>query len=377
MNSLEKLIAKHCPVGVEHRPVGDVCIIQRGERITKSNLTTNGKYDVISGGVGPLGRYDQYNRKGGTITISQYGTAGYVAWQAKCFWANDVCYTVKLMDGVIPRYVYFVLLSMQNEIYSKVRTDAVPSHLPREALEKLMLPVPPLPVQQEIVRMLDDMTGLISAIEEEIEARKKQYVWCRDKMLKLDGVERKTLGEMCEYSACRIKASCVSAHTYVSVESILQDRQGRIDSQNVPVGGNVIAFHKGDVLVGNIRPYLKKIWLADVDGGTNGDVLVFCRKKPMQIDSEYLYHVLSTDEFFSYDMQYAKGAKMPRGDKAAIMKYQIRVPPLSTQKKIASKLNEMMRLIAALEEELVARKQQYEYYRDKLLNFKRKGGGHL
>ncbi len=221
--------------------------------------------------------------------------------------------------------------------------------------------------------MLDEMSGLVDALEEELVARKKQYEWCRDKMLKMDAdIECVPLGEVCHYSVSRVEASSINKHTYVCVDSLLQNCRGRIVAESVPVEGRLIAFEKGDVLIGNIRPYLKKICLADVDGGTNGDVLVIQRKDKKRTNAEYLYHALSSEDFFLYDMQYAKGGKMPRGDKTMIMKYLIPLPPLPVQQEIARKLDEMTALISALEEEIALRKQQYEYYRDKLLTFQPK-----
>lgn len=128
-------------------------------------------------------------------------------------------------------------------------------------------------------------------------------------------------------------------------------------------------------MVGNIRPYLKKIWHADNSGGTNGDVLVIRinDNEKDNVSSEFLYHLLSSDAFFNYNMQFAKGAKMPRGDKTAIMKYEIPIPELNEQKRIVSILSKFDTLVSdisvGLPAELQARRSQYEYYRGKLLTF--------
>ena len=184
-----------------------------------------------------------------------------------------------------------------------------------------------------------------------------------------NGVEYKKLGEVAHYSANRIDASCVNAKTYVGVESLLADKQGKVDSACVPVVGRLIEFLAGDVLIGNIRPYLKKIWLADCDGGTNGDVLAVQINDRAVLMPEYLYYVLSSDSFFLYDMQFAKGAKMPRGDKESILGYLIPVPPLEIQREVVEVLDKFALLTAELTAELEKRKKQYEHYRDKLLNF--------
>ena len=182
-----------------------------------------------------------------------------------------------------------------------------------------------------------------------------------------NGVEYRKLGEVCSYATERIDSSSVSSHTYVGVESLLQDRCGRVDSFSVPSEGRVIAFKPGDVLVGNIRPYLKKIWLSDIDGGTNGDVLVFQIHDRGKLLPRFLYQVLASDSFFAFDMQYAKGSKMPRGDKEAVLKYEIPVPPLEVQSEIVQILDNFAELTAELTAELEKRKKQYEHYRRALL----------
>ena len=184
-----------------------------------------------------------------------------------------------------------------------------------------------------------------------------------------NGVEYKKLGEVAHYSANRIDACCVNAKTYVGVESLLAEKQGKVDSACVPSAGRLIEFVTGDVLIGNIRPYLKKIWLADCDGGTNGDVLVVQINDRTVLTPEYLYYVLSSDSFFLYDMQFAKGAKMPRGDKESILGYPIPVPPIEVQREVVEALDKFALLTAELTAELEKRKKQYEHYRDKLLEF--------
>lgn len=181
-----------------------------------------------------------------------------------------------------------------------------------------------------------------------------------------DGVEFRKLGEISQYCKGRIDASTVDKTCYVGVENLLQNKQGKTLSSAVPTTGQVIAFSFGDILIGNIRPYLKKIWLADCNGGTNGDVLAIHITDSGMLP-EFLYYVLSSDSFFHYDMQYAKGSKMPRGSKEAVLQYITPVPPLSVQREIVHILDNFTELTAELTAEITARKQQYAYYRDKLL----------
>ena len=122
--------------------------------------------------------------------------------------------------------------------------------------------------------------------------------------------------------------------TYVSTENMLPNKGGITEPSSVPSSGNVTAYKKNDVLTSNIRPYFKKIWYAKHDGVCSNDVLVFRAKNTA--DANFLYYVLANDDFFVYSMATSKGTKMPRGDKASIMKYEVESFDLNTQRKIAS-----------------------------------------
>lgn len=185
------------------------------------------------------------------------------------------------------------------------------------------------------------------------------------------------LGDVAKYADTRIKNSEIQPLTYVSVENLLQQKRGVEFSDKIPDGNNSIEYKKGDILIGNIRPYLKKIWKADRNGGTNGDVLTIriTDDGKNSICADYLYHVLASDDFFNYDMQFAKGAKMPRGSKEDVMKFEFSLPPLAEQKRIVKILDRFDSLCndiaSGLPAEIELRKKQYEYYRDKLLEFKK------
>ena len=182
-----------------------------------------------------------------------------------------------------------------------------------------------------------------------------------------DGVKYQTLKEIAVYQKKRIDATAVDENTYIGVDNLLQNKAGKTIAVYVPSEGSLIKFETGDILIGNIRPYLKKIWLADCDGGTNGDVLAI-HITYKDLDSKYLYYVLSSEDFFHYDVSNSKGAKMPRGDKKAVMRYRIPVPPLEVQREIVRILDSFTLLTAELTAELTARKKQYECYRNRLLS---------
>ena len=248
--------------------------------------------------------------------------------------------------------------------------------------KSIKLPVPPMEVQREIVRILDSFTLLTAELTAELTARKKQYEFYRDFLLSFDeldknggGCELKMLGEIADYSSSRISFSALNELNYVSVENLLQDKAGKIPSKCVPSSGNWTKFESGDILIGNIRPYLKKIWQADCIGGASGDVLVL-HLKDTSVNFRYLYQILADDKFFNYDMKNAKGAKMPRGNKDLILEYKIPVPSLQTQQKVVEILDKFDTLVNSITEglprEIELRRKQYEHYRELLLNFKPK-----
>jgi len=130
------------------------------------------------------------------------------------------------------------------------------------------------------------------------------------------------LAEVATYVSDKICSSNISLKQYVTTDSLLQDKRGRECAQNLPpVVTNLTHYQLGDVLVANIRPYLKKIWFANCEGGASSDVLVFRAKNPA--DASFVYAILMQDAFYDYAMKGAKGSKMPRGDKDQIMRYEI------------------------------------------------------
>ena len=130
-----------------------------------------------------------------------------------------------------------------------------------------------------------------------------------------------SLSDICEYVNNKISVALLSDETYISTENMLPNRGGIIKASSLPTIAQTKAFLKGDILVSNIRPYFKKIWFAEFDGGCSNDVLVFRAKRG--INNGFLYYVLASDTFFEYAMVTSRGTKMPRGDKLAIMKYDV------------------------------------------------------
>jgi type I restriction enzyme S subunit len=150
-------------------------------------------------------------------------------------------------------------------------------------------------------------------------------------------LENYQLKDITGYWTGKVEASVLDETNYVSTENLIPNKGGIVHSSYVPKSGNVNSFLQNDVLISNIRPYFKKIWFANKDGGCSNDVLVFRAKE--NIHPLFLYYQLSKDAFFDDMVAGSNGTKMPRGNKTSILEFKLQIPPLSTQRKIASILS--------------------------------------
>ena len=148
--------------------------------------------------------------------------------------------------------------------------------------------------------------------------------------------EKCKLGDIAEFSTARISSVKLDCKNYVSTENMLQDFQGVVEAKSVPNETNVISFTCGDILISNIRPYLKKVWKATFDGGCSSDVFVL--QATDTVAKDYLHYAVANDKFINYVMSGAKGVKMPRGDKNQMRTYQLSLPSIQEQYKIAKLL---------------------------------------
>ena len=152
-----------------------------------------------------------------------------------------------------------------------------------------------------------------------------------------------SLSDICDYAKGKIDVALLDEDTYISTENMMPNKGGITRASSLPTVAQTQSFFAGDVLVSNIRPYFKKIWFAEYDGGCSNDVLVFRAKDG--VSKRFLYYVLADDTFFDYSMATSKGTKMPRGDKAAIMKYEVPDFTYEEQEKIAGILEVLDRKI--------------------------------
>jgi len=185
---------------VEWKKLGEVTHIQRGKRVTKTDLSSEYKYPVYQNCLTPLGNYPLSNCAKNTTFVIVGGAAGQIGFSNVDFWAADDCCFFQ-SDKIISKYLYHFLLLIQNSLFSKVRKASVP-RLGRSVLEKIPIPIPPLSEQERIVGILDKFDALVNggdsgskagmtgskagitgSLPAEIEVRRKQYEYYRGKLL--------------------------------------------------------------------------------------------------------------------------------------------------------------------------------------------------
>ena len=374
MNYIDRLVAELCPDGVDFYTIDELITLDFGTRITKSKDA--GTIYPVYGGGGASFRTDNYNREDKYVVSRFAMSEKCVRYVSGKFWMLDSGFTYSVKDESLLSYKYisYWLLNAQQEIYA-CASQSAQRNLKTAEFKRFEVPVPPMQVQEAIVEILDKFTNLEAELEAELEARTLQYEYYRDSLFETLDCPRNPLGSFAQYSKDRKKDDS-TVSVYVGVENLKSDFQGCAPTESTNPG---VIFRKGDILLGNIRPYLKKMWRADSNGVASPDVLVIriLDEFSEKISSRYLYHLLASNEFVGYNVAHSRGGKMPRGNKAKILEFEVPVPSLEEQQRIVDILDRFDALTTSLSEglpaELAARRSQYEYYRDQLLTFPRKG----
>lgn len=382
MSKLDKLLRELCPDGVEHKKLVDAVSIERGKRVVRSQLSISGKYPVYQNSLTPLGYHTDYNYNANTTFIIVAGAAGEIGFSDKAFWAADDCFTVVCPENVLNRYIYHLLLNNQNQLASKVRKASIP-RLSRSAIENLVIPIPPLDVQCEIVRILDNFTNLTA----ELTARKTQHAYYRDKLLKAEtNAYKYKLGEI----ATVTKLAGFEFTNYVTYSENgniialrgLNVKNGRLDLHDVKYVDKSdfsklerSKLHIGDMLftyVGTVGQVAivdeeDKYYLAP------NVALIRCNKEVLL--PQYMKYYFQTTRFWDKQIRrLLQSSSMQNIPMEKIRKFEIAVPPLDVQNRIVNVLDNFEKICSdlniGLPAEIEARQKQYEYYRDKLLTFK-------
>ena len=365
MSKLEQLIEDLCPNGVEYKSLKECTEMKRGTSATKNKLTF-GDIPVISGGKEPSFYCDTYNRTGETITVAGSGAgAGYVQYWRTPIFVNDA-FSIKTIETLDTRYVYHYLLNIQDEIYATKKGGGVP-HVHVSSIENFKIPLPPLQVQLEIVRILDNFTELTKELREELTMRKKQYEYYRDSLLSFGyEVAWKTLGEIFYILAGGDvpKAALSSIKTEEFSIPILSNG---IDEKSL-YGWTSISKIKKPSLTISARGTIGWVSYRDTPFFPIVRLLVLTPKFKLNLKYAYYFMKMIENDYK------APQTGIPQLTKPMINDIKIPLLPLEEQKRIVDILDRFDTLCndisKGLPGEIEVRQKQYEYYRDKLLTFK-------
>ena len=373
MNEIEKLIQELCPDGVEYRRLGEVASIKTGKGITQKDCFEDAEYPVMSGGKTPMGRYTIFNRDSNTVTISRVGAyAGFVSFLEERFYCNDKCFSVIPKEDIElkPKYLFYVLKQKEELIKNLQSEGGVPT-INTQKVGGIEIPLPPITIQEKIVEILDKFTSLEAELEAELEARRKQYEYYREKLLTFspedENVRWATLGEICENYDSKRRAITASKRTkgtfpYYGASGIVDYVEGYIFD-----GNYLLISEDGANLLARSTPIAFSIngknWV-----NNHAHILKF-KEIATQKMVEYYINMIDLTRYIS-------GGAQPKLNQENLNRIPIPLPPLSEQRRIVAILDRFEALTndlqAGLPAEIAARRQQYEYYREKLLTFKRK-----
>lgn len=380
MSKLQKLIKELCPDGVEFRKLGEVCEITIGEFVHKNKQIEDGKYPVYNGGRENTGFYESYNNIGNKVIISARGAnAGYVNKVLTNYWAGNSCYSLFPLDVQYLNwfFLYYVLKSKEKELMGNQQTGSIPA-LSKKQIEQIEIPLPPLEVQNEIVRILDTFTSHAAELQAELQARKEQYEYYRNKLLTFDkDTKWERLGELVSFMNGKGHEKYIEDNgKYIVVNSKFISTNGEVkkysDLQISPLFKDMILMVMSDLPNGKA---LAKCFIVDEDNKytLNQRIGAFTIKNTNIITTYFLFYILNRNkQLLTYD----NGVDQTNLRKDNILNISIPIPSLSEQQRIVSILDKFESLVNDLSEglpaEIAAVQEQYEYYRDKLLTFKRK-----
>jgi len=389
MSKIDDLIKQYCPNGVEYKRIDELCIVKTGGDTPKNCIkgqlypSEEYPYPVYSNGTETYGYADSYRIDRDAVSISSIGNVGYVAYRAAYF--TPIIRLKVLLpntDILTTKFLFYALTAI-----TFVGTNSSLSSMKADDVKKYKIPVPPLPVQEEIVRILDAFSSLEAELEAELEARKKQYEYYRNKLLTFNEnttgggrIKFMQLGEVCnKVSTIKWKNNQDKEYKYIDLSSLNRNNNTIEDAMvitndNAPSRAQQIV-KKDDVLFGTTRPTLRRYCIIPNEYDNQICSTGYCvlRADTNIIIPQYLFFMLTTNSFYNYVEEKQSGASYPSISDTLIKKYIIPVPPLEEQERIVAILDKFDSLVNDISEglpaELTARRQQYEYYRNKLLTF--------
>lgn len=353
------------PVDWEVKRLDEVCSITTGHKDVNQGCK-NGKYPFFTCSRNVFAA-NSYSFDCEAILVAGNGDVGNLHYCKGKFEAYQRTYVLKDFSEEVSYIFHELTYHLMRSLSDGKIGSSIP-YITIQQLEGFMLPLPSLPEQRKIAEALSDIDELISALGKLIEKKRNIKTGTMQELLGMRNEEsgmrnvprrrlagfsgawvEKRLGEIASFETATIGVDKIDGEWYIGTENMLAEKAG-VEKNLTPVPYVTVKEYKvGDVLISNIRPYLKKIWLADRDGGCSTDVLVVRTIDNRICTPMFLKMLLSDDSFFDFTMANAVGTKMPRGDKKVIENYQVHLPTLAEQKAIAAVLSDMDAEIAALE----------------------------
>ena len=383
MSKLEELIKEFCPNGVEYKRISEFTKLLRGKRLTKSQLVENGKYAVYHGSLVPLGYYNEANRDSGVIIVNTGGIGG-VGFSNTPFWCSDGCFCLDHSSKMVDKYVYYALVGFKDYLISRTRVGGVPT-IDSDTVLSIKIPLPALPVQREIVRILDSFTLYSAELTAELTARRKQYEFYRDKLLNFesDSVEWKPIEELFPL----IRNGFVGTVTpyFTEKENGVRYLEGT-NIHNAVISDNEELYVTKEFHKKHIRNELKADDILMVQSGHIGDCAVVGKKyaganchaliimsNGGACSSKFYVHYFHTYSGFKSLAPAITGGTIQHVLAGKIGKIKVPVPPMEVQERIVKVLDNFDAICSdlgiGLPAEIEKRQKQYEYYREKLLTF--------
>lgn len=382
MSKLEELIQELCPNGVPFVKLEELCPVMRGKRLTKSQLSDDGQYVVYHGSKDtPLGFYDDYNVEGDTVIVVNTGGIGGVKYIKDNFWCSDGSFWIKHNDRINNKFLYYYLIQYEGYYLSQKRVGGVPT-IDKSVVSNTRIPVPPLEVQCEIVRILDKFTLLTAELTAELTARRKQYEYYRNYILNNVEAEKKELSDVCDFLRGPFGSSLKKEYFRESGYVVYEQQHAiyqKLDFRYFIDADKFAELKRFEVNPGELIVSCS---------GTIGKVFVIPENAPKGIINQALLNLKPKDfvkvKYIKYFFENTLGEVLNNSARGGAIK---NVPSVSELKKIKIHIpskNEQQKIISFLERfdklcnditnglpaEIEARQKQYEYYRDKLLTFK-------
>lgn len=250
---------------------------------------------------------------------------------------SNFCSRIRVLDAseVEPLYLWSVL----HNFYCKGGTIPLQNgirllNIDMNGYSKIKIPVPPIAVQKQIVEEIAKVDTSVSDAMQRID----KYESDIENLLSSLNNADSTLNTIAPFATKSIKYGDIESETYITTDNMLQNKLGILPFEGVANISSITEYKLEDILISNIRPYLKKIWFADKEGGCSKDVLVLRSADTSKYLPKYIFYMLRRDSFFDYVMEGKKGIKMPRGNKEDIMKYKIPMPNIDEQKRIVAQI---------------------------------------